>query len=74
MWPNPQVTSDLVTYTEKFLNRKIQFCAVKTLTRNRQLFLQNNFIIDIWQGPKYHSAVLFNMLINMLTVVFESLK
>ena len=25
MWPNPQETADLVTFTEEILNRKLQF-------------------------------------------------
>ena len=28
MWPNPQETADLVTFTEKILNGKLHFCAV----------------------------------------------
>ena len=28
MWPNPQETGDLVTFTEEILNGKLYFCAV----------------------------------------------
>ena len=28
MWPNPQETADLATFTEEFLNGKLHFCAV----------------------------------------------
>ena len=28
MWPNPQETADLVTFTEEILNEKLHFCAV----------------------------------------------
>ena len=28
MWPNPQETADLVTFTEENLNEKLYFCAV----------------------------------------------
>ena len=28
MWPNPQFTADLLTFTEEILNRKVIFCAV----------------------------------------------
>ena len=28
MWPNPQETTDLVTFTEEVLNGKLNFCAV----------------------------------------------
>ena len=29
MWPNPQETADLITFTEEILNGKLYFCAVK---------------------------------------------
>ena len=29
MWPNPQFHADFVTFTEKILNGKLHFCAVK---------------------------------------------
>ena len=28
MWPNPQIPSDLVTFTEEILNQKLHLCAV----------------------------------------------
>ena len=28
MWPTPQFPADLVTFTEKIINRKLHFCAV----------------------------------------------
>ena len=28
MWPNPQETADLVTFTEEICNGKLHFCAV----------------------------------------------
>ena len=31
MWPNPQKTTDLVTFTEEILNGKFIFCAVKSM-------------------------------------------
>ena len=31
MWPNPQETADLVTFTEEILNGNFIFCAVKAL-------------------------------------------
>ena len=30
MWPNPQETVDLVTFTEEILNGKLHFCEVKS--------------------------------------------
>ena len=33
MWPNPQVTADLVTFTEEILNTKLHFlCSGRKLT------------------------------------------
>ena len=29
MWPNPQETAHLVTFTEEILNRRLHFCAVE---------------------------------------------
>ena len=34
MWPNPQETTDLVTFTEEIFNRNFIFCAVKYLARS----------------------------------------
>ena len=33
MWPNPEETADLVTFTQEILNEKLIFCAVKTEKR-----------------------------------------
>ena len=30
MWPNPQETADLVTFTEQIINGKLYFFAVKS--------------------------------------------
>ena len=33
MWPNPQETADLVTFTEEILNEKLHFlCSVMLIT------------------------------------------
>ena len=33
MWPNPQETADLVTFTEEIVNGKLQFlCSAVTIT------------------------------------------
>ena len=38
MWPNPQETADLVTFTEEILNEKLRFlCSVSRLKENRFL-------------------------------------
>ena len=29
MWPNPQFSEDLVTFTEEILNEKLPFCVVR---------------------------------------------
>ena len=33
MWPNPQETADMVTFTAEILNEIFIFCAVKNLIR-----------------------------------------
>ena len=36
MWPNPQETEDLVTFTEEILNGKLHFlCSVTKVNQNR---------------------------------------
>ena len=49
MWPNPQETVDLVTFTEECLNEKLHFCAVllsvEGLRFRHLYFLSNCFII-----------------------------
>ena len=37
MWPNPQETADLVTFTEEILNRKLHFRAVFIFSSNWNL-------------------------------------
>ena len=38
MWPNPQETADLVTFTEEILNEKLRFLfSVSRLKENRFL-------------------------------------
>ena len=32
MWPNPQFSTDLVTFTEEILNGKLHFCAVNMVS------------------------------------------
>ena len=34
MWPNPQETTDLVTFTEEILNEKLHFCAINLIPTN----------------------------------------
>ena len=39
MWPNPQETVDLVTFTEEILNGKLHFCEVyKAISVNGQVY------------------------------------
>ena len=49
MWPNPQETADLVTFTEEILNGKFNF-----LCSGFWLFLRI-FITDVWKSPEYAS-------------------
>ena len=46
MWPNPQETADLNTFTEESLMENFTFCAV----------LQKSSTMDIWHGTKYVSV------------------
>ena len=34
MWPNPQETADLATFTEEIRNGKLHFCAVYVQQKN----------------------------------------
>ena len=38
MWPNSQIPSNLVTFTEEILNRKLHFCALSSRTVSEQSF------------------------------------
>ena len=40
---NPQETADLVTFTEKILNGKLYFCAVRQAFTNVGTFFKKNF-------------------------------
>ena len=53
MWPNPQETADLVTFTEEIFNGKLHF-----LCRDLEGFLQ---------GPKYASENKFEGVIEIPT-------
>ena len=45
MWPNPQETADLVTFTEEILNRKLSFfCSVSMSLQNANI--QSNIVCD----------------------------
>ena len=37
MWPNPQETVDLVTFTEEILNGKPHFCAMQAIRQKDQI-------------------------------------
>ena len=45
MWPNPQKTADLVTFTEEILNGKLHFCAVLISDMITDMY-KNNFLRD----------------------------
>ena len=38
MWPNPQVSADLIRFTEEILNGKLQFCAVRRNFFSKKLY------------------------------------
>ena len=46
MWPNPQETANLVTFTEEILNRKLHFlCSEYGRCRSAEVQLQMNTVI-----------------------------
>ena len=63
MWPDPQETADLVTFTEEILNGKLLFlCSVcqnsKIVNSLKMLTdLPKGSIIDIWQDPECASKL-----------------
>ena len=63
MWPNPQETADLVTFTEEILNAKMYFlCSVSR--RIFPLSLQNLFVL--------HKNVLANCkLVKLKAVIIK---
>ena len=38
MWPNPQETSDLVTFTEEILNRELHFLCIEITVNWKAIF------------------------------------
>ena len=46
MWPNPQETPDLVTFTGEILNRKLRFCVV--LTKEGQKYPHQKTVAKLW--------------------------
>ena len=42
MWPNPQETTDLVTFTEEILNRKLHFLCSETISNFKKLDIGNH--------------------------------
>ena len=52
MWPNPQETTDLVTFTEEILNGNLHF------SRSALTILTESCIIDVWRSlkPSRHSS------------------
>ena len=54
MWPNPQETVDLITFTEETLNGKLHFCVVihsiiifNTIKQNTNIFSQRHKFLTI---------------------------
>ena len=39
MWPNPQETADLVTFTEEILNGNLTFCVVSEYRQSSKLIV-----------------------------------
>ena len=49
MWPIPQFSADLGTFTEEIFNRKLHFLQCK----NWSLAIFEKGHIDIWDGSEY---------------------
>ena len=64
MWPNPQETADLVTFTEEILNGKLHFLCSKTWTLDNSEFtkyfrtVECNFLKQLMASPVTKSSVL----------------
>ena len=56
MWPNPQETADLITFTEEILNGKLPFlCSV----RNEALNKENHVAPFIFSSSLFYSFMTF---------------
>ena len=53
MWPNPQGTADLVTFTEEILNGKLHFLCVKFL-KISALKVAQKLLISIHGNERFH--------------------
>ena len=48
MWPNPQETGDLVTFTEEIVNGKLHFlCSDSYFHEKSTTYKRNNFLYNI---------------------------
>ena len=53
MWPNPQETADLATFTEEILNRKLCFlCSVFVFLRNGTSWMSKSEIYHLFLDSK----------------------
>ena len=67
MWPNPQETADLVTFTEDILNGKSSFlCSVTSAQKVRR-----HRIFRPWVAEKQHTEMF--LVTNFVYLIFESL-
>ena len=68
MWPNPQDTADLVTFTEEILIEKLDFlcCVVPALTNKVLFLIQQMFVVKLFQ--KWELSVKQNFQIPHLVV------
>ena len=71
MWPNPQGTADLVTFTEEILNEKLHFCAVLP-----NIFHDvKNIVETFFEYYQIFIMKLFSKIVNLykLPIVFEKI-
>ena len=52
MWPNPQETADLVTFTEEILIGKLHFLCSANI--NIEVFAMKCLFLDIYVSPECH--------------------
>ena len=65
MWPNPQKTANLVTFTKEINNGKIQFCTVYGVNRlsvtEKRVFCIKGTPMQIWKSANILSSYESNM-------------
>ena len=79
MWPNPQETADLVTFTDENLNRKLHFlCSVfsflKFIFYSLTLFRMGLFGAAHWWGASSADISIFSLELSNSVILMISAK